>query len=284
MAALTAHCCHLIVKVKYHAIKVVMNKRRAMGASSPRHHSAEEKLMFRRLQRTMTYSDIGRVAFGKWGGRFVNIFLVITQVGFCMTYHIFIGSNIYSLISTADQETINHTQPGMGTIQQLGVLRQGYGDMSVLKKAQEDTNFLEKGILDLNHGLPNNQDGSHPLQSVALSSRTQKGNSIAIQEENSTSLPSPVYNISTQGTTSVDPSTTYHSSTPRPTEYHPLGGWLPPLALLVILPLPMFIGFTLFRNVRLMGFVSLLANGTMSAGYFVVVVYIIASEWNMHDN
>lgn len=43
------------------------------------------------------YGDIGRVVAGKTGERFVNICLVISQVGFATAYIIFISANIYSI-------------------------------------------------------------------------------------------------------------------------------------------------------------------------------------------
>lgn len=46
------------------------------------------------IEKEMTLGDIGKIAVGPWGLRLVNTALVITQLGFCVAYFIFIGNTI----------------------------------------------------------------------------------------------------------------------------------------------------------------------------------------------
>lgn len=46
----------------------------------------------KRLMTNMTYADIGHQAVGPWGSHIVNLFVMITQTGFCIQYYIFVGN------------------------------------------------------------------------------------------------------------------------------------------------------------------------------------------------
>ena len=46
------------------------------------------------IEKEMTLGDIGKIAVGPWGLRLVNTALIITQLGFCVAYFIFIGNTI----------------------------------------------------------------------------------------------------------------------------------------------------------------------------------------------
>ena len=44
-----------------------------------------------KAEKNITYGHIGRQAFGKTGEVLVTVALVITQLGFCVNYFIFVG-------------------------------------------------------------------------------------------------------------------------------------------------------------------------------------------------
>ncbi|CEM39819.1 unnamed protein product [Vitrella brassicaformis CCMP3155] len=69
LAVTALHCMLLLVDCKYY-------------------------LMNERHKNIKTYGDIGWHAFGKTGSVVVEVFLVITQTGFCIAYLIFIGENL----------------------------------------------------------------------------------------------------------------------------------------------------------------------------------------------
>ena len=56
--------------------------------------------------------------------------------------------------------------------------------------------------------------------------------------------------------------------------------WTPPLSLLVVCPLPLFLVFVLIRKVRKMAPISLMANSAATVAYFLVIGYISADKWN----
>ena len=55
----------------------------------------------------------------------------------------------------------------------------------------------------------------------------------------------------------------------------------PPLELLVLIPLPLFIVFAYIRNIRAMGGISILANCALFIGFFTMVAYMIQGRWHL---
>ena len=50
-----------------------------------------------KVEKEMTLGDIGEIALGRWGVRVVNVSLVLTQLGFCTAYIIFIVNTIHQM-------------------------------------------------------------------------------------------------------------------------------------------------------------------------------------------
>ena len=59
----------------------------------------------RKIVKNLSYQDIGRIIMGRWGRYIVNIFVFITQFGFCVNYHIFIGNLLYGILLAKDNQT-----------------------------------------------------------------------------------------------------------------------------------------------------------------------------------
>ena len=134
IASLTDHCCHLLVKTKYHAIKHVIEiyKSKENVKPSKRKKYSESKmnstvysslsesdltdddfnkhdddeviidmdevsLMEHHMIKHMSYGDVGQVCFGKPGLYVVNACIAMTQFCFCVAYFIFIGNTIQAL-------------------------------------------------------------------------------------------------------------------------------------------------------------------------------------------
>ncbi|KAK7111497.1 hypothetical protein V1264_011118 [Littorina saxatilis] len=117
IAVLTAHCCQLLVKCKYHAIQHVTHllrhptnyASRAHRNGHLRHSESCSTLhtdhlvsdwatsgqpgrsvaVKRRLVKSMVYGDVAHMCLGKWGLMVTNVLIVITQVGFCLNYAVF---------------------------------------------------------------------------------------------------------------------------------------------------------------------------------------------------
>ncbi|XP_064602591.1 uncharacterized protein LOC135468322 isoform X2 [Liolophura sinensis] len=60
----------------------------------------EMKVVHNRLLKNLTYGDIGKLSFGNPGLVLVNMCLLFTQFGFCVSYFIFIGNTFYTLFPT----------------------------------------------------------------------------------------------------------------------------------------------------------------------------------------
>jgi len=46
-----------------------------------------------------SFASIGREALGPWGGAVVNLFVVVTQIGFCIGYIIFVAANLERVVA-----------------------------------------------------------------------------------------------------------------------------------------------------------------------------------------
>lgn len=94
IALITDHCCQLIIKCKNAAVEMILT-------SSPRYQELQTEALYEEMakvketiEKEMTLGDIGKIAVGPWGLRLVNTALIITQVGFCIAYFIFMGNTI----------------------------------------------------------------------------------------------------------------------------------------------------------------------------------------------
>ena len=139
IATLTAHCCRLLVKCKYHAIKLILTHHSSSCSSlqgfngpaqlensddstdSDRDSSDESdfdvETMRKKLLQNFNYGDIGRLCMGKTGLTLVNTAVVITQFGFCVGYYIFVGNTVQSMfpLYNCSVPFTNSTVPGMAS-------------------------------------------------------------------------------------------------------------------------------------------------------------------------
>lgn len=97
IALITVHCCLLIIKCKNAAVKLVLE-------SLPEYRDLEDEgcaeeihQIKERIEREMSLGDISLIALGPWGIRIVNVALVLTQLGFCVAYMIFMGNTLTSM-------------------------------------------------------------------------------------------------------------------------------------------------------------------------------------------
>ena len=102
--ALTGHCCHLVVRCKKICVNRLVDA--AFASSGPgglKDTSASvsetdlltdvgrRQRLREKAEKTITYGHIGRQAFGRTGEVLVAVALIITQLGFCVNYFIFVG-------------------------------------------------------------------------------------------------------------------------------------------------------------------------------------------------
>lgn len=115
IATLTAHCCHLLAKCKYHAIRHIINMHQqclTQSTESDQEDSSDsdddsdesddselntEETINKKLRGSLNYGDLGRLCLGKAGVVLVNVAIVVTQFGFCLGYCIFIGNTMLAM-------------------------------------------------------------------------------------------------------------------------------------------------------------------------------------------
>ena len=217
---MTSHCCQLIVKIKYIIINEYCLQYQASHRDGRYGPYTSSKKFRKSLQKHLDYPDIGRVIYGKWGAGIVKMFLVLTQFGFCVNYHIFLGNTLYEMIQPPVKVTAGNDSA--------------------------KTDFLP--ILD--------NENSARQKEVWWDFATTTSSSLA----DASILPAD------------DVNTRAPESSKEP--------WMPPLSLLVVCPLPLFLVFALIRKVRKMAPISLMANSAATVAYFLVIGYISAGKWN----
>ncbi len=113
IALVTAHCCHLIVKCKREAIRQLLRPTHEVDSKPNRQNAATQKYGDERettlkhslsrarvkeqIEMHLSYGDVAWVAMGKWGLATVNFALVVTQIGFCVGFTIFLGNTIQKM-------------------------------------------------------------------------------------------------------------------------------------------------------------------------------------------
>ena len=372
MAVLTGHCCRLIVKCKHIVIDDLCHKYE-LSKEEDNDADLSDMAMFRiRLLRRLDYTDIGRLICGRWGGFVVNFCLVVTQVGFCVGYFIFIGNTVHGLfpktwVSVSADGTYSPVDQSLVHINSS--LSQHYGE--VLSGINADRHFRtaenmlghpnsnilspKRFIRELNSSLGSqvslnenvllgrlrdydgNINKTRSLTNIKFTSvnnltgiahvktahveyedsittsasvnglsdvpMTEKSNvshvAVTSVETNTASSNTPTtiedfvlepVNATTAssygrtrvqlGAVSTTPDNTTRLS--NVTDVPTVALWLvhsgPPLALLVLSPLPLLIVFTFFRTVRQMALISVGANIAILIGLFSVLFYILTGE------
>lgn len=105
VAIVTDHCCDLIVKCKYIVIQKLLENRHVSASLNGNKKYYNENgepvenghTLKEQMTKTLSYGDIGKMAFGAPGVMVVNACLLFTQFGFCVAYFIFIGNTVYTL-------------------------------------------------------------------------------------------------------------------------------------------------------------------------------------------
>ena len=141
IALITDHCCQLVLKCKAVAVTMVLEATPEYQELYNEEVHEEMAKMKAKIEREMTLGDIGQIVIGKWGTRIVNISLVLTQLGFCTAYLIFIGNTIrqmFPLVYTAKPVT-----PGNSDIlgpSNLSQLLDAFGDVDPTAHEADDFN------------------------------------------------------------------------------------------------------------------------------------------------
>ncbi|XP_041476594.1 proton-coupled amino acid transporter 1-like isoform X1 [Lytechinus variegatus] len=101
IATATVHCCYLIVKCKRYAIEDIVRKFNLHPESSHTHRKLVQS-----IEKSLSYGDISRLTLGRWGTWVTNISLLVTQLGFCINYFIFIGNTIQRMFPVTNSTVV----------------------------------------------------------------------------------------------------------------------------------------------------------------------------------
>ncbi|BFZ02921.1 hypothetical protein BsWGS_05960 [Bradybaena similaris] len=266
IASITDHCCNLIVKCKYHAIEFVLDKQPSSRSSFSTHKSESSLKSFetseddtkrsrqdtaeiiKHMTRSLTYGDIGKLACGKFGAFIVNACVIFTQFGFCIGYCIFVGNTLFSLFPSTNV-SLNTTVTNPPIA--------SYASPVTSANVSKDYTQNKESLLTNNFGY---------------SSFVQINNSSQVIPESS--LMSAIESSSVSPTDNSSSLITISDA--------------PDLRLLVISPLPLFFVFSLLKNVRHLGFVSVGADVSLFLGCTVTLIYIsigfhVSTSWQLFN-
>lgn len=301
IAGLTDHCCHLIVKTKHYAIKKLLRKQSKNNSSSGHNqnynsydtpndsgldedegdetpfvpqsssvNSDEEGIMSESLTerhehvvRNMMYGDVGKLCYGKYGVGVVNFFIAVTQFGFCVAYFIFIGNTVHTLFPV-EKCYIPHAN---GTQQCIKVYNTSTDLHAKLQPRAFSASESPLGV-----HLINNMSSTHiHLENVndSASNNAKTGDADMTAQE--------VVALTTGNITTTTSNVTTTTASP----FYPMYEFIetaPDLKILVACPLVIFIFFSLIRNVRYLGVISVLANLSILGGCASVFIFLLIGE------
>ncbi|XP_078668862.1 uncharacterized protein LOC144910093 [Branchiostoma floridae x Branchiostoma belcheri] len=106
IATVTDHCCHLIVDCKKELIRQILSKYSSQGPPTAADLVIQANRK-KRLERSLTYGDLGRKVLGTGGLIVVNLALLQTQFFFLVGYFVFLGNTIQTLWPMVE---VNSTQ------------------------------------------------------------------------------------------------------------------------------------------------------------------------------
>ena len=293
IAIATDHCCTLIVKCKEIVIKKMCHRMVAEGYVDA-HIEDQRKI----LGRTLSFGQMGKVTMGKLGTFLVDTSIVITQIGFCVGYFIFLGNtarsvvyeflqyqhigitnmnnsfpinftNITTMIPMESLATTEHT-----TLLPLTTMRFASTGRS------EATTMLEKAATLNSTG---NQSyfvsANTSLQSFIMTTTLPLNMTYASKKNNTGFISNILSKIKNHLSTIKEK--LVNAKLDNPITHRTLQenkAWT--FSLLLVIPAPLLILISFIRNLRKLGPVSVLANGSITGAFLATAIYILVGEFN----
>ena len=309
----------------------------------------EMSLLKTRLISNLSYTDLGRLTLGRWGVIIVNTCVLVTQLGFCIGYCIFVGNMTHQLIvgnpnnppSPPIAESLQHpfisnslkrevpetdfnfTGEFLGSMTKndsdfiLDILKQAdlinvsvpdvdahleiaaHGSKVVHSKIVDGSNkgvdstaftlINQKSYSELTIISDSDDDmpivsSSSPPSNIRVSTLPPTSETTIMKHDDSP-IHSPTDNLN--GTVQDDTSATRtdSNSTEFPFEGDSAEQGLTTeassrlLTWAVLATLPIFVVLTMFRNVRQLAMISLVAHVSIFSGFFCVLGYIVFSRY-----
>ena len=333
-------CIGLLILILYNLIPQVGNDEE---------DEVEMSLLKPRLISNLSYTDLGRLTLGRWGVVIVNTCVLVTQLGFCIGYCIFVGNMTHQLIvgNTSEPPTphiaenlqhpfisnaikrevpetdFNFTGEFLGSMTKndsdfiLGILKQADlinvsvpdvdanpeidahgskvehsklvdGSNNVVDPtANTPSNHKSDSELTITSGSENDTpkvSSSSPPSNIVISTLPPTGESHILQTDDSP-IHSPSNNLNDAIQDDTSATRIDSNSTEFPFESDGAEQGLTTeassrlLTWAVLATLAIFVVLTLFRNVRQLAMISLVANVSIFSGFFCVLGYIVFSRY-----
>jgi len=263
IATLTDHCCTLLIKCKNYIIEDLLEEAKAVDHLS----TFELTKLKQRLERTLGYGDLGKIALGKWAGVVIHIAVGFTQYLTCVCYFIFIGNAIVTIFplqlmqlplqnasegnSTSDYTCVNPMEglaAGVPMLQVPQAIGMASADVSYTVSNREIHQPYEDNITFV---IAAADDFTMALPADNISSTASPQNATTASIGNIT-------------TVSPAPKRFIHIST------------APDLRLLVLVPLPFFLLTSFIRRLRVISPMTVVASFALFVGALSVLGFLIS--------
>lgn len=251
-------------------------KRSSTSSTSSIHDDTVQEfaaLLRDRLQKNLSYPDLGRILYGRTGAILVNTFLLITQFGFCMNYYIFVGNILYSFLPPINDDSGLHNMTTFGPPTATSTIEMNYSTTFINNITTENSNYFA----DINNKLDSSQlinDTVSLNSDLPLVATNSMLNLTSTTIFPTTTMPIIQNNSLSKSEKNVTNMTDLEGTVPN-SKVQRKG---PSLAMMVLMPTPLLIAFTLFRDIRRMGPISAVANLSVICGSLSVLVYILTGK------
>lgn len=291
IAALTAHCCHLLIKCRYYAIDHICHLYRSHHASQHRQKNTSMESFYQKswssltfehliskdslgdgtnkteadlqtltaqLVKTIQYGDLARMCYGKWGVAVVNVAIVVTQLGFALNYVIFTANTLYAFFPVYNCTVLNANNESVlasSDCQYMNPEQWSHGS------ADKDTDALN--LVNISSSPPSFAIMQAPIHYNAsfLMVDNVTYDTVTVQ---ATAFPPAVPDSQSQVISNLSVWTRVWTDAPD-------------LRLLFLVPVGVFMVLALPRSMRGLGFISAVGNVGLMSGA-VVVLLALASR------
>ncbi len=285
-----------MVRTKYFVIDILMEEERCSRGRA----TAQEIEEYRaKLERTLGYGDLGRIALGKWCAYLIDFAVWFTQFLTIVAYFIFLANTIYSLypvrpaaipLNSSNYEDLGlvgdvcpRDNPEWGfysTKTEVGVpmlnipnIRNSHEDCAT---SSEFTRRKRSAFQMTSKALPDDGDTNLELSSDNLEESFFHDN-VEPDDERNNETEVPV--ISTTPNTTIAPDTT---TGPPPTSPLYFKSMAPDMKLLFFIPLPFFLCTSLIRELRILSPLTVVATFALFVGAFSVLGFELSGEVSLN--
>ena len=307
IACLTDHCCQLMIRTKYFVIDILMEEERA---SRP-YHTPQEMAEYRaKLERTIGYGDLGRIALGKWCAYLIDFAVWLTQFLTLVAYFIFLANTVYTLFPLRPAAIpLNHSFPTsddvdggfVGNVCPVGAPSEGFyeprTDIGIpmlnipninnpSTKCSSSVNQWES-TRQKRDTFQNTNSGPSGIETDSLNSKSVLKESTEFEKIQMDANSNIIATTATplKPNTTVKPNTTTTAApTVPPTPHLFLKSIAPDMKLLFLIPLPFFLCTSLVRELRHLSPLTVVATFALFVGAFSVLGFELTGKVVFHVN